>query len=56
MIMKFYELDIHRKLIKKESNETQIKIFGLKIREKSLFQNQQKFAPKFGQNDEQCDF
>ena len=37
----------------KESNEINIKQFGLKIREKSLFQNQQKSAPKFGRNDEQ---
>ena len=34
-----------------ESNETKIKRFGLKIREKSLFENQQKSVIKFGQND-----
>ena len=55
-VMKFYEIDIHRKLMKKESNETKIKIFRIKIREKSLFQNQQKSAPKFGRNDEKFDF
>ena len=39
-----------------ESNEIIIKWFGLKIREKSLFQNQQKSIPKFGQNDKNSDF
>ena len=48
--MEFYDLDIHGKLIKK------IKLFGLKIREKSMFQNQKKSLPKFEQNEEQFDF
>ena len=54
--MNFYELDIHKNLMKRKSNETKIKKFGLTIREKSLFQNQQKSAPKFGQNDGNFDF
>ena len=49
MIMKFYKLDMHGKLMKKESNETKIKSFGLKIWEKFLFQNQKKSTPKFGE-------
>ena len=39
-----------------ESNEIEIKWFGLKIRDKSLLQNQQKSAPKFGRNDEEFIF
>ena len=39
----------------KESNETKIKWFQFKIREKSLFQNQQKSKPNFGENEEQFD-
>ena len=39
----------------KESNETKIKWIGLKITEKSLFRNQQKFVIKFGQNDKISD-
>ena len=34
----------------KESNETKIESFGLKIREESLFENHQKSVIKFGQN------
>ena len=47
MLTKFYELEIHEKLMKKESNETKIKWIEFKIRQKSLFQNQQKSIPKF---------
>ena len=36
-----------------ESNEIRIKWFGLKIRDKSLFQNQQKSEPNLGKNEEQ---
>ena len=39
----------------KESNETKIKKFGLKIKEQSLFQNQQKSEPNLGKNEEQFD-
>ena len=39
----------------KESNETKIKRFELKIREKSLFQNKQKSAFNLGKNEEQFD-
>ena len=39
-----------------ESNETKIKHFGLKIREKSMFEIQQKFLLKFGEKDENSDF
>ena len=35
-----------------ESNEIKNKLFGLKIREKSLFQNQQNSAFIFGRNNE----
>ena len=38
--------------LNKESNETKFERIGLKIREKSLFRNQQKSAMKFGQNDQ----
>ena len=36
----------------KESNETKIKRFGLKITEKSLFQNQWKSKLNLGENEE----
>ena len=39
----------------RESNEIKIKWFGLKIREKSLFQNQQKSVPNLGENEEHDD-
>ena len=39
----------------KKANETRIKWFGLKIREKSLFQNQKKSEPKLDENEEQND-
>ena len=38
-----------------ESNEVQIKWFGLKIREKSLFEDKKKSAPNLGKNEEQID-
>ena len=56
MLMKFYDLASSKSWWNKESNETKIKLLGLKIREKSMFQNQQKSAPKFGQNEEPFDF
>ena len=56
MMMKFYDFSIHEIWWNKESNETKIKNFGLKIREKSLFQNQQKFATNLGENEEQINF
>ena len=37
--------------LNKESNEMKFEKIGLKIREKSLFGNQEKFATKFGRND-----
>ena len=37
------------------TNETKIRRFGLKIKEKSLFQNQQKSATNLGKNEEQFD-
>ena len=37
------------------SNDDEIKIFILKIKEKSLFQNQKKSAPNLGENEEQLD-
>ena len=40
----------------KESTKTRIKWLGVKIREISCFQNQQKFEPNLGENDEQNDF
>ena len=40
----------------KESNEIKIKWFGIKIMEKSLFENQQKSVLKFGRKDENSDF
>ena len=40
----------------KESNETRLKWFKIKIREISLFQNQQQFEPNLGENEEQIDF
>ena len=55
MMMKFYDFAIHGKLINKESNETKIKRFGPKIREKSLFQDQQKSKSNLGENEEQID-
>ena len=51
-----YDFTIHKKLINKESNETKIKRFGLKIREKSLFQTKQKSELNLGENEEQFDF
>ena len=45
MMIKFYDFVSTESWWKKESNETKIKWFRLKIYEKSLFQNQQKFAP-----------
>ena len=39
----------------KESNETRIKWFKLKIKEKSLFLNQKKSKPNLGENEEQID-
>ena len=50
MIGEFHEFDIHRKLMKQGIQ------FRFKIREISLFQNQQKFEPKLGENEEQKDF
>ena len=54
MMMKFYDFSIHE-WWNKESNETRIKWYRLKIREKSLFQNQQKSEPNLGKNEEQFD-
>ena len=53
--MKIYESDIHVSWLNKKSNETKFIWIGLKIREKSLFGNQQNFATKFGQNDKNFD-
>ena len=55
-MMKFYDFAIHRKLMKQEFYKIKIKQFGLKIREKFLFQNQQKSALNLGENEEQFDF
>ena len=55
MMIKFYDFVSTESGWNKESNETKIKWFGLKIREKFLFQNQQKFAPNLGENEEQID-
>ena len=55
MMIKFYDFAIHGKMMKLESTETGIKQFRLKIREKSLFQKQQKFEQNLGKNKEQSD-
>ena len=39
----------------KKSNETRIKQFGFKIKEKSLFENKKKSEPNLGKNEEQND-
>ena len=54
IMMKFYDF-LSKERWNKESNETKIKRFGLKIREKSLFQNQQNSAPNLGENEKQLD-
>ena len=54
MLMKFYKSSTEI-WWNKESNERKIEWFGHKIREKSLFENQQKSALKFGQKDENYD-
>ena len=56
MMMNFTILRSTERCWNKESNETKIKRFGLKIREKFLFQNQGKSAPNLGKNEEQIDF
>ena len=42
--------------VNKESNEIEIKWFGLKIKEKFLFENQPKSVIKYGRNDKISDF
>ena len=49
--MKIYESDIHGKLIEQGIQEAKYFLIELKIREKSLFRNQQKSVMKFGRND-----
>ena len=56
MIIEFYDFAIHESSWNKKSNETRIKWFRYKIREISLFQNQQKFKPNLDKNEEQNDF
>ena len=56
MMIKFYEFTITESWWNKESNEIEIKRFGLKIKKKSLFQNQQKSEPNLGENEEQNNF
>ena len=56
MMIKFYDFTIHWKLMKQGIQWTKIKRFELKISEKSLFQNQQKFEPNLDENEEQIDF
>ena len=55
MMMKFYDLLSTESGWNKESNETKTKRFGLKIMEKSLFENQQKCEPNLGENEEKID-
>ena len=56
MMMKFMIFLSTESWGKKKSNETKIKWFGLKIKEKSFFQNQKRSAPNLGKNEEQIDF
>ena len=56
MVMEFYELDIHRKLMKQGIQVKLNQQFGLKIREKSLFEDQKKCGLEFGRKDENSDF
>ena len=48
--MKTYKSDIHGIWLNKESNETKFEQIGSKIKETSLFKNQQKSAMKFGRS------
>ena len=50
MLIKFYESDIHGKLMEQGINEINVD----KMRKKSLFKNQQKYALKFGRK--RCKF
>ena len=53
ILMKIYEFQ--GKLIEKGIQSKKIVWIGLKIREKSLFENQQNSATKFERNDENSD-
>ena len=56
MMMKFYDFATHQKLMKEGIRWTRIKWFKLKIREISLFQNQQKFESNLDKNEKQNNF
>ena len=56
MIMEFHDFVSTESWWNKESNETRIKWVGVKIKETSLFKNQQIFESNLGKNKEQNDY